>query len=265
MRGAVAVLVLLFCLSGKWAQGESGGVRKNYITTETTQPDDWAELRSLRDMMVEQRVELSVTKTDLQFHKNTDEEELKIENVSQAAELSAMGERLNASEGEVEELKSENGALQTRLAAVEREVEELKRRNTDGPKVAFSTALGRPVGPFNTVITLVYPNVITNIGKAYSPVTGAFTAPVRGVYYFRFTGMDNRKSKRVGVSMIKNGNHHIMWAGQKNVADYQYVSNAVILKLEEGDVIYMELDTGFRLYDDHDKHSIFSGFLLFPM
>uniref|UniRef100_A0A673W5V8 C1q domain-containing protein n=1 Tax=Salmo trutta TaxID=8032 RepID=A0A673W5V8_SALTR len=149
--------------------------------------------------------------------------------------------------------------------SIEQEVDELKRENTDRPKVAFSAALGRPVGPFNTVVTLVYNNVITNIGNAYSPVTGAFTAPVRGVYYIRFTGMDNRISKRVGVSMKKNGKYHIMWAGQKNLADYQYVSNAVILELEERDVINMELDAGFRLYDDHDKHSIFSVFLLFPM
>ncbi|KAM9400426.1 uncharacterized protein ACWYII_030355 [Salvelinus alpinus] len=358
MRGAVAVLVLvlLFCLSGTWARQESGEVLEN-DTTETTQPDDWAELR---DMMVEPRVE---------FHKNTVEElkrenvsqaaelstmgerlnaregkvedlkrenvsqaaelstmgerlnaregkvedlkrenvsqaaelstmgerlnaregkveDLKRENVSQAAELSTMGERLNAREGKVEDLKRENGELRTRLARVEaknqyqdaerfelearlrsseREVEELKRENTDRPKVAFSAALGRPVGPFNTVVTLVYKDVITNIGNAYSPVTGAFTAPVRGVYYIRFTGMDKRISKRVGVSMKKNGKDHIMWAGQDNVSGYQYVSNAVILELEERDVIYMELDSGFRLYDDHDKHSIFSVFLLFPM
>ncbi|XP_014011547.1 complement C1q-like protein 2 [Salmo salar] len=275
MRGAVAVLVLLFCLSGTWAQQESGEVREN-DTTETTQPDNWAELRALRDMMVEPRVE---------FHKNT-VEELKRENVSQAAELSTMGEGLNAREGKVEELKRENAKLWTRLARVEaknqdqdaelfklearlssseQEVDELKRENTDRPKVAFSAALGRPVGPFNTFVTLVYNNVITNIGNAYSPVTGAFTAPVRGVYYIRFTGMDNRISQRVGVSMKKNGKYYIMWAGQKNLGDYQYVSNAVILELEERDVINMELDAGFRLYDDHDKHSIFSVFLLFPM
>lgn len=88
---------------------------------------------------------------------------------------------------------------------------------------------------------------------------------MRGVYYIRFTGMANRISKRLGVSMKKNGKYHIMWAGQRNVADHQFVSNAVILELEERDVIYMELDSGFRLYDDHDKHSIFTVFLLFPM
>ncbi|XP_064821162.1 complement C1q-like protein 2 [Oncorhynchus masou masou] len=245
MRGAVAVLVLvlLFHLSGTWAQQESGEVREN-DTTETTQPDDWAELR---DMMVEPRVE---------FHKNT-VEELKRENVSHAAELSTMRERLDAREGKWFELEA-------RLSSSEQEVEELKRENTDRPKVAFSAALGRPVGPFTTAVTLVSNNVITNIGNASSPVTGAFTAPVRGVYYIRFTGMDNRISTRVGVSMKKNGKYHIMWAGQRNVADHQHVSTAVILELEERDVIYMELDSVFRLYDDHDKHSIFTVFLLFP-
>ncbi|CAB1325963.1 unnamed protein product [Coregonus sp. 'balchen'] len=59
MRGAV-VLLVLFCLSGAWAQGESGGVRENDITQQglgeggeswesdaeqlTNQPDIWTEL-----------------------------------------------------------------------------------------------------------------------------------------------------------------------------------------------------------------------------
>ncbi|CDQ87210.1 unnamed protein product [Oncorhynchus mykiss] len=75
----------VFCLSGEWTHEESGGGRENDITQRTgeqnmvsefqietqrteatgttgkrttTPPDVWAELRALRDMVVEQRVEL---------------------------------------------------------------------------------------------------------------------------------------------------------------------------------------------------------------
>ncbi|CAB1327858.1 unnamed protein product [Coregonus sp. 'balchen'] len=94
MRGAVALLVLLFCLSGSWTQEESGGVRESDVTQQghsagresrvsevqierrgteatettneqTTTPDIGTEMKELRDMVhnlgtivVEQREKL---------------------------------------------------------------------------------------------------------------------------------------------------------------------------------------------------------------
>ena len=54
MRRAAAFLALLLCLYWTRAQGESGG------TSDQTNisPDIWAELKELRDMVIEHRVEL---------------------------------------------------------------------------------------------------------------------------------------------------------------------------------------------------------------
>lgn len=43
-------------------------------------------------------------------------------------------------------------------------------------KVAFSASLGLDgyYGPYNTDIVLVYTQVLTNIGSAYSPITGQY-------------------------------------------------------------------------------------------
>lgn len=98
MRDAAALLVLLLCVSGAWAQGESGGVK--------------AELKELSNMVVEQKVEPRVTNTELQQRSRI--KELKKDNA-------ALKARLCASEREVEDLKSENAALEARVTASERE------------------------------------------------------------------------------------------------------------------------------------------------
>ncbi|XP_067093749.1 uncharacterized protein [Osmerus mordax] len=194
-------------------------------------------------------------------------EELKAFDAAQAADLVTLKARLTASEGEVKDLHTENSALEARLSLIELHVEELKAENEGRPKVAFYTALtdSGNVGPFNTETSLVYSKVITNIGNAYSPVTGVFTAPVRGVYYFRFTAMDLRGSGSMGVAMYKN-DLLIMANGAYNSHGHaKYVANAATLELEQGDKIKMRLPPGFGLWDHPHNYNTFSGFLLFPM
>lgn len=96
MKGSVALLVLLFCLSREsGAQGAVGGVRESLLgrkeieTTETTHEqtdtqtsttfDIWTELRQLRDMVVEQNVELRNMETRLKDNeKLLDEQRLEL-------------------------------------------------------------------------------------------------------------------------------------------------------------------------------------------
>uniref|UniRef100_A0A3B4UL47 C1q domain-containing protein n=1 Tax=Seriola dumerili TaxID=41447 RepID=A0A3B4UL47_SERDU len=133
-------------------------------------------------------------------------------------------------------------------------------------KVAFSAALTDSglLGPFNTDTTIVYSNVFTNIGKAYNPVTGIFTAPVKGVYYFRFTGMDYRSAVHMGAALYKN-NQRIMLTYEINVNNgyFEHMSNGVTLELEKGDVVFLRLPANKGLYDNNESHNTFSGFLLF--
>uniref|UniRef100_A0A4W5KPW6 C1q domain-containing protein n=1 Tax=Hucho hucho TaxID=62062 RepID=A0A4W5KPW6_9TELE len=266
MRGAGALLVLLFCLSGTWAQGERGGVRENDITLQghseggesresdgeplTTQPDIWTELKELRNMVVEQRVELR-----------------------------NMGARVTASEGQPVELKRENSGKERRVfmynsskfridpnfCTTGTTLLGIKKENTDRPKVAFSAGLSnlRKVGHFDTETQLIYTKVFTNIGNSYSPVTYVFTVPLRGVYYFRFSGMDVRTLADMGVSLFKNKQHETLSHQYNSQEGHQYVSIAVTL--EEGGLMYMYLPSGYGLYEDSNERCPFSGFLLFPM
>uniref|UniRef100_A0A3B4XIK4 Complement C1q tumor necrosis factor-related protein 3-like n=1 Tax=Seriola lalandi dorsalis TaxID=1841481 RepID=A0A3B4XIK4_SERLL len=143
-----------------------------------------------------------------------------------------------------------------------------QRAELNRSKVAFSAALTDSglLGPFNTDTTIVYSNVFTNIGKAYNPITGIFTAPVKGVYYFRFTGMDYRSAVHMGAALYKN-NQRIMLTYEINVNNgyFEHMSNGVTLELEKGDVVFLRLPANKGLYDNNESHNTFSGFLLFTL
>uniref|UniRef100_A0A3P8UD09 C1q domain-containing protein n=1 Tax=Amphiprion percula TaxID=161767 RepID=A0A3P8UD09_AMPPE len=225
MRGVAVFLALLLCLYWTWAQGETaGGNRKEDVPFEiegvkaaqdhssrhaNVTPDIWAELKELRDMAIEQKVELRYSQSD--------------------------------------------------IAA-------LKQENTERPKVAFSLGLtdAGGVGPFNTDITLKFSKVFYNFGEAYNPVSGFFTAPVRGAYYFRFTMWEYRTSYSMTVSLFHN-DKRVMWNFDRNDEFYVNMSNALILQLEKGDLVYMTLHSGYSLYDTANNLVTFSGFLLFPL
>uniref|UniRef100_A0A8B9K756 C1q domain-containing protein n=1 Tax=Astyanax mexicanus TaxID=7994 RepID=A0A8B9K756_ASTMX len=140
---------------------------------------------------------------------------------------------------------------------------------TGGTKVAFSAALGLPAGlrgPINKETTLIYKNVMTNVGNAYNPATGVFTAPVRGVYYIRFTGSEHgNTSNNIGVNLDKNGQNllHLGENGSDGLA--KHISSGVTLELEAGDVVYTRLPANYVLWGGSDFRTTFSGFLIFPM
>ncbi|XP_063060296.1 complement C1q-like protein 2 [Engraulis encrasicolus] len=203
--------------------------------------DVWADMRELRRAVQEmtadlnqQKVELQVTRTELKY-----------------------------SQSQVEELKEANAAMEERL---QEEMKDIKALHNGTPKVAFSAALTEAAytGPFNTDITLVYRKIFTNIGNAYSPITGIFTAPVRGVYYIRFTSMGRSSHSVLCSRLVKNGEQVMAMHAVPNDRN-DFISNAVILQLEVGDVIYMQLPATYQTYDDDDNPTTFSGFLLSPL
>uniref|UniRef100_A0A673I8B9 C1q domain-containing protein n=1 Tax=Sinocyclocheilus rhinocerous TaxID=307959 RepID=A0A673I8B9_9TELE len=137
-------------------------------------------------------------------------------------------------------------------------------------EIAFSAALFQPgkggnVGPFTTEITLIYRNVFTNIGNAYNPTTGIFTAPLKGAYMFNFSVYGHwNPSTPSTVSIVKNEQRVVVAHGHQD----QYAVNSskgVVLILEVGDVVYVRLWSGRKIYDNEHNHITFSGYLLFPL
>ncbi|KAF1384040.1 hypothetical protein PFLUV_G00138110 [Perca fluviatilis] len=136
-------------------------------------------------------------------------------------------------------------------------------------QVAFSASLvvagESNIGPFRSDTPLIYKHVTTNIGNAYNPNTGVFTAPVRGAYNFEWwVGAFGDGSHASAAVLVKNS-EKISLAYERQNQHFGTGSSGVTLLLEVGDVVFLRLVANSLVYDNANHHNTFSGFLLFTM
>ncbi|XP_053199468.1 complement C1q-like protein 3 isoform X2 [Scomber japonicus] len=177
-------------------------------------------------------------------------------------------DELSISKTEFDALKEKLDFLETKLRDTEMrqincvsQIAELK--NEERTKVIFSvtTSGSGAVGPFNTETTLIYRAVITNIGDAYSPSTGIFTAPVAGFYYFSIfchAGGHNR----VQLFLYKNNQYIVEVYDHESASDTaDNGGNAVFVQLQQGDQVYVRLGANTHVWGDGTT-TTFNGFLV---
>ncbi|XP_028322156.1 alpha-protein kinase 1-like isoform X1 [Gouania willdenowi] len=158
--------------------------------------------------------------------------------------------------------------IKTKANITEKQVEAL-RKDREVRQVAFSTSLlasgAGHTGPFNTHTNLIFRHVFENIGNAYNPQTGRFTAPVRGAYHFEFYiyGLGH-PSHGSGATLMKN-EQLICIAFEHQPSHASASSNGVTLLLEVGDVVFLRQWVNTWIYDNTSHHTTFSGHLLFTM
>ncbi|KPP71650.1 Complement C1q-like protein 3-like [Scleropages formosus] len=130
------------------------------------------------------------------------------------------------------------------------------------PKIAFYAGLRKQ---HEGSEVLKFDDVVTNVGNYYEPSTGKFTCPLPGIYYFTYhVLMRGGDGTSMWADLKKNGQVRASAIAQDADQNYDYASNSVILHLDVGDEVCVQLDGGKVHGGNTNKYSTFSGFLIYP-
>ncbi|XP_077997915.1 uncharacterized protein LOC144451031 [Glandiceps talaboti] len=130
------------------------------------------------------------------------------------------------------------------------------------PRVAFSVAKTTSMEPVSSNQVIVYDKVYSNDGNGYNTSTGKFTCPVSGMYYFMFSGMRVQNAHELLACLIKNTEQlPCIWVDDEGTREHGAASTSVIIDLQQGDEIWVRLDSHNALYSDAEEYNTFTGYL----
>ncbi|XP_047435303.1 complement C1q-like protein 2 [Mugil cephalus] len=140
-----------------------------------------------------------------------------------------------------------------------------------GIRVAFTASMSprtNCLGPFTRNRPIPYDVITLNHGSAYNPALGLFTAPLSGLYSFSFSvyskvgGAGERMYYK--VQLIRNG-EPVTSTWEDNREDSEDSnSQTILLSLQQGGQVYVELLNGRQLCDNAEGLNTFAGSLIYP-
>ena len=112
--------------------------------------------------------------------------------------------------------------------------------------------------------TLVFPNIITNVGGGYNGSNGVFTVPRDGVYVFFCRIIAAINPSDMLFEFILNGSTKTRNMVQgRSPYPYRTSSNSIALQLRHGDRVWIKMYYGGKLYSTGaGGDQSFSGYLL---
>ena len=117
---------------------------------------------------------------------------------------------------------------------------------------------------------LKFPKIVVNLGNAFDGANGVFTAPVKGVYTFSFSGQQGTRVEggdtEVEVYVKRNGEAEFAIMDDENSSGYsqrnQNINSIFTLELDENDEITLAVDGSDYMFTDTLRRLIFTGHLI---
>ncbi|XP_052547882.1 complement C1q subcomponent subunit C [Tympanuchus pallidicinctus] len=124
---------------------------------------------------------------------------------------------------------------------------------------AFSVTRQTGEHPMKNV-PVIFNNVITNTNNDYSTTTGKFTSRISGLYYFVYhSSMERNLCTLLFQDKVKKASFC-----DHKTNSIQVTSGGVLLHLQAGNQVWLEVNDYNGMVGTGESDSIFSGFLLFP-
>ncbi|XP_062571327.1 uncharacterized protein LOC134233381 isoform X2 [Saccostrea cucullata] len=129
-------------------------------------------------------------------------------------------------------------------------------------KVAFTAGITSSDSSWSGS-TLVFPKMIFNTGGGYNPTTGMFTAPLDGHYVF-FVNVQSYGTYEIRMEIVLNGESKVRTIAHDSSGNDYYETgvNLVVLRLNQGDKVWVKRYSGTGYYSNSVPITTFSGFLL---
>nr|XP_034300407.1 complement C1q-like protein 4 isoform X3 [Crassostrea gigas] len=128
--------------------------------------------------------------------------------------------------------------IKNQLSSLEKAINMLDNvSKSSKDQVVFHAEMGSSKTYHRTSVW-VYDIVVTNVGNAYNPSTGKFTAPTNGIYQFNwYTLSDPKVTSHPGLFV--NGQIKAHQAANNNGGTSQYITagSSMALPLKKGDVV----------------------------
>jgi len=184
-------------------------------------------------------------------------------------EVTGLKERIDVIEETIEESKvSSDEQFESLVETSASNTARIQVLENDKPNKIYFSAYNDEGG--HVTGQLMFPKVITNLGSAFDASSGVFTAPVKGVYTFSFSGQQS--------SYTNGGEFAIDLYVKKNDATvfgiyddrnsngenqkYQNINSIFSLDLIENDKVKLVLDSSDKLYASGNMRLIFMGQLV---
>uniref|UniRef100_A0A665V1Y6 Cerebellin 18 n=1 Tax=Echeneis naucrates TaxID=173247 RepID=A0A665V1Y6_ECHNA len=140
-----------------------------------------------------------------------------------------------------------------------------------GTRVAFTASMSsrtKCLGPLTRNNPIPYDIISLNQGGGYNPALGIFTAPRSGVYSFSFSVYSKLgvpgKRMYYKARLMRNGEVVASTREDNREDSEDSSSQSVLLSLQQGGQVYVELLSGRQLCGNVKSLNSFTGFLIYP-